>query len=971
MAAIEAPGGYGKSTLVQLVRERDGGVAVGCSLAGPTGSAALRSALAAAARRIGLVGPAEAMGAPDASAADVAKLIADRDGSVRFVVDEVQLVDETGAEWLVELAASLPANGALVVSGRRLPGAVVRAVRSGAAVLIAEADLAFDVEEVAALIEGLAPGAPLDPALADDIHAVTGGWPAAVTTAVSAALSGRLRPAMGDGPTTMALGGGGALMRMLVHRLVDGVGPDDRRRLASLAELPVLDVASAEIVAGPGALDLVRDVGIPLAGTADGWWRLADPVRGVLSEGAQLGLADRRAVAEYLAARGHLALGVSLLQRVDDHAGVAEVLSRRSWRELREFGLVPLDLVLSAMPDEVVADFLEVMLAAARAAELTDPSRRAAWLERAAALAGGRGDDVAGRAITVEQGRDAVRRGDLDLAVQLADQVLSTVTGAEAATRARALVCLAHVDTVRATPADLALARSRLEEAIVRLRSLGDADWEADALLRLGYAVSFQGGHLERAVEQLEQCLALLPEPGRDRGTVLSHFAEVLGAVGRADEAEAMAREGMAIGRRIGDSWVVAACAWSAMLVAAHRGHLAATRWWIEQVESSPGAWLDVGAGAEFLLDAADVLAALGDEDLARTYHERARARTEHLGIPEALLAVTARIESTFGDPELAEQILAAIDGGRFAVLRTRWLRHLLRAQAAERRGDRTTAQGHVDAAVRELDRLGDPELLWRTEPRLAQRLAHLLPRSARPDDATWRLTLLGGWRVEANGRDCTPPQGRPSQLLKWLALRGPAVADEAIEMLWPEIDPLLGRNRLRNLLHRLRARSGEVIVRHEESLSLASGVTVDVDQFDELARAALSASGERRVGLARRALAMHGGELLVSDVYEAWTVAPRERLRRLRLALVDLVAADALERGDLDEALALLDIAISLEPLDERRYLLAADALVRQGRRRRACALLDHAVDQFDRAGLLPGEALASTAHALRHRPS
>lgn len=965
---IEAPGGHGKTTLLHLLAEAHEGVTISCSLTSHHGTAAVRSALATAARRMGLVATADAIGSSAAAVAEIADAIEQRGSSVRFVVDEVHLADDDAAAWLVDLAEALPPAASLVVAGRRVRPPFDAAVRSGAAIRLTASDLCFDRREVETLLARTDPAVvdAADVRFVDDVLSVTSGWPAAVVVAISAIEAGRPPDDWASAEHRPGLPDDGALIRSLVHHLTRTLDPSDRRRLAALAELPMIDEDAATIVAGHGAIDLVRDAGLPLAARPDGWWTLADPVRDVVRQGAEVATSARRDVAEHFARRGHLTLGLTFLQRVDDHHGVAQLLRRRHWRELRELGLVSLDLALEALPDEVLVEEVPLLLDAARAGELTDPARRGRWLDRAAWLAPVRGDPATERAIIVEQARDAVRRGDFNVTGPL-DQVLTCVTPSESATLARALVCLAHADTVRATPSDLRLAEERLEEAIARFRALGDVDWEADALLRLGYAVSYQGGRMERAIDQLGRCLALLPAPGRDRGMVLSHLAEVLGAVGRADEAEAMAGEGVAIGRRLGDSWVIAACGWTAMIVAAHRGDLAGVRAWMAQIEASPGAWLEVGAGAEYLVEAADLLAMLGAEDDARAYHERARVRAEMLGIPDALLPATARIESTFGDPARVEEILDSFEGGRFAVERTKWVRQLLRAQAAFRLGDRATARSHVEAAVRQLEALGDPDVLWRTERRLAERLSDLLPPAVPRPETTWHVTLLGGWRVDREGRECTPPDGRPSQLVKWLALRGPAVVDEAIEMLWADVDPVLGRSRLRNLLHRLRRRAGNLVVREGESLSLAPGTTIDSVQFDRLAQAAVSAPMEDRAGLARRALAAYTGELLVGDVFEAWTIPARDRLRRLRVTLIDLVVAESLERGDLDEALALLDVAIALEPLDDDRYVLAAKALLQQGRRASAADLLAAGVRQFEELGLVPGIGLVRLWEAVR----
>jgi DNA-binding SARP family transcriptional activator len=129
----------------------------------------------------------------------------------------------------------------------------------------------------------------------------------------------------------------------------------------------------------------------------------------------------------------------------------------------------------------------------------------------------------------------------------------------------------------------------------------------------------------------------------------------------------------------------------------------------------------------------------------------------------------------------------------------------------------------------------------------------------------------------------------------------------------------------LRNLLNRVRDQVGDLLTRDGDTIRLAADVDVDALAFEQSARAALTETGAARVGLARAALARYAGELLPQDRYDDWAVEPRERLRQLYLSLLDLVIADAAERGATDEAIALLELAIAAEPLDESRYRAAA----------------------------------------------
>ena len=84
----------------------------------------------------------------------------------------------------------------------------------------------------------------------------------------------------------------------------------------------------------------------------------------------------------------------------------------------------------------------------------------------------------------------------------------------------------------------------------------------------------------------------------------------------------------------------------------------------------------------------------------------------------------------------------------------------------------------------------------------------------------------------------------------------------------------------------------------------------MDATTFERAAVEALAAPEAERGGLARTALSRYTGDLLPADRYAAWATEARERLRQRYLELLDALAADARERGDLDEAVRLLSAA-------------------------------------------------------------
>jgi DNA-binding SARP family transcriptional activator len=163
----------------------------------------------------------------------------------------------------------------------------------------------------------------------------------------------------------------------------------------------------------------------------------------------------------------------------------------------------------------------------------------------------------------------------------------------------------------------------------------------------------------------------------------------------------------------------------------------------------------------------------------------------------------------------------------------------------------------------------------------------------------------------------------------------------------------------MRNLLNRLRTSCGELVERDGEALVLAPGTEVDARLFERDAVAVSEADPPARPGLARSALTRYRGELLPQDRYESWATAPRERLRRRSLELIDLLVDDASERGEIDEAIRLLDRAIAAEPLDEDRQLRAAELLLFQGRRGSARSLVERAAGVRAELGLEPSPRL------------
>ena len=195
--------------------------------------------------------------------------------------------------------------------------------------------------------------------------------------------------------------------------------------------------------------------------------------------------------------------------------------------------------------------------------------------------------------------------------------------------------------------------------------------------------------------------------------------------------------------------------------------------------------------------------------------------------------------------------------------------------------------------------------------------------------------------RSGADGRwSCHPASPR-----SWSSCsrsRAAGATDEAIEALWPEVEEESGRKRLRNVLNRLRDGAGELVVRDGESLTFANEDELDAERFEAEARRALAApAAERPRRRPRRSSHGIAASCCPMTATPRGRPVARERLHRRHRALLDLLVVDAEQRGDLDEALRLLDRTIESDPYDETGYLAACRLLLAQGRRAAATQML------------------------------
>ena len=933
-----APGGSGKTTAAEQVLEAWEMGTIRVRFASPVAMDEAVAELARGARRAGLGDLAAAMNrASDESASAAVDTFVGfaNERALAFAVflDDVHHLDAVAASELAAAMRDLPTAGRAIVAGRELGGfaSLDRLPGSG---LFGADELRMSDAEVAVLL-----GDGASASLVKEVSEATTGWCAAVSLATQ-----RLRTDPAWSPS--ASGGGRVLLDSLVAEMLE-----QAPALGALGAATLIDADVAAIIGGPDLFDAARRAGI-LAAHRGRWWVIPDPIRESSRLEKPLDEAAAAEIAAHFRKHGEIHAAVDLASKTSP-AVLVGLLGSMHWTELEAVGSAALVALVEGIDASLLRESPELLIAVARAIELTAPDSRQQLLSLAAQLSGER--PALRKAVDAEIARDLVSAARLDDAVSLAQSVLDGISAAEPVTRARSLTTLARVSVFHCTPESLCAGAELYAEAARLFRDAEEPRWLADTLARRGYTALYMAGAPAEGEEEMRAALALLPAGDFTRGFWLTCYSDLLDYLGRVTEAEGAAHEALEIGRRRRDPSVEGMAWWSLSWVAAHRGDVAAFRAAVEAFERVAGSWVRAGQHVEFLSSTAELAAMLGDDVTYAEYFERGRSAAAAAGYLTPIELAEARYLALHGDPDAAADLLERLESGVALVPSNRPTRVILQALAEARRGNVERAAELRDDAERAAAAMGVPDLLLRYASSVMGRIREIVdgsPGSGALAGAGVTLRVLGGFSVERAGERRTPQPGHPATLVKLLALRGVITTDAALDSLWPDADLTTGRSRLRNLLNRLKQRSGELVVRDGETLRLDASVDCDLHVFEERSADAIGAPPEERVGLARHAISLYAGELLPGDAYEDWSLGPRERAKRRYLTLIDLVADDAIARGDTDEAVRLLDLGMVAEPLDESRYVRMCEVLVSQGRLGSAREVAARAVVMLDEIG-------------------
>ncbi|HEX6460540.1 MAG TPA: BTAD domain-containing putative transcriptional regulator [Thermoleophilaceae bacterium] len=333
-------------------------------------------------------------------------------------------------------------------------------------------------------------------------------------------------------------------------------------------------------------------------------------------------------------------------------------------------------------------------------------------------------------------------------------------------------------------------------------------------------------------------------------------------------------------------------------------------------------------------------------DDLATAWHE-AGPETQHLVRREwrwlEPLLWTALEQGMLPPDEVIASIEGAMPGGAALLAFTRHpVADVRRAALVS-----AVASGHPEAPrlVGELEHDED-EAVASVARTSGRRLASRPPRLV--------FTLLGGFglRRGAFTVDDDAWERRVAQrLVRLLLVRrdAPVPEDVLFEAFWPDKPADAARRGLQVAVSSARAvldppgveRTAIEAAERSYRLRLRPGDSVDADDFEHAATAALAASGSDRIPLLEVASARWGGEPLPEDRYEDWAIAWRERLLDLYGQVLGALADGHAASGEYGRAIDASRRAVEVDPLDEAAHRRLMLFYARSGRR-------GHALRQF-----------------------
>jgi DNA-binding SARP family transcriptional activator len=182
---------------------------------------------------------------------------------------------------------------------------------------------------------------------------------------------------------------------------------------------------------------------------------------------------------------------------------------------------------------------------------------------------------------------------------------------------------------------------------------------------------------------------------------------------------------------------------------------------------------------------------------------------------------------------------------------------------------------------------------------------------------ARHRVTLLGGFQLTVDDRTVAVPAST-QRIISMLALRGRTGRSRLAGSLWPETTEMRALASLRTAIWRANQTAPGLVDSAHDSVDLAADVEVDVARLVQTAHDVMD--GRATAGIDGPALRYVEGDLL-PDWNDDWLVVDRERLRQLRLHVLETLAGQLALQGMFGMAMEAALAALRADALRESAH--------------------------------------------------
>ncbi|MEU8300722.1 BTAD domain-containing putative transcriptional regulator [Micromonospora sp. NPDC048909] len=201
------------------------------------------------------------------------------------------------------------------------------------------------------------------------------------------------------------------------------------------------------------------------------------------------------------------------------------------------------------------------------------------------------------------------------------------------------------------------------------------------------------------------------------------------------------------------------------------------------------------------------------------------------------------------------------------------------------------------------------------------------MPTSGRRPGTEVSLRLLGGFQLLHGEAPVEVPRGL-QRVIALIGLRPGATRSQLAGLLWPEAPEERALSSLRTALWRLRQDPCCPLAVSTDTVRLDPAVWLDVDELVGTAARVRDGDDPRTAAGALAA----GRHDLLPGWYDDWVLLDRERLRQLRLHMLERVAGQHLAAGRHGEALEAALEAMAAEPLRETPHRLVVRIHLAEG---------------------------------------